>query len=286
MSGLAVAIARRAVRSAPEPVARRAIGIVADALWLLQPSVRRLVTSNIARACSRRDARTVRAIARRSWRALVANYYELLLAGTWSAADVGERVQLRGAEDVDRARSNGRGVIVMFVHAGPFEALSALARLRPEWKLATLVERMHDPRTHALMRDIRERSGLDVIPVDRLRHAIRRVLNGSVLLIGADRDATHSGISVPLFGARARLPDGAVQLALRFDVSLVLAHAVRGPGARPLYHAVVRPIVLQRTADRKADALLAVQATARAIEEIIEAHPDQWVANYDFWTDA
>ncbi|MDQ2952126.1 MAG: lysophospholipid acyltransferase family protein [Chloroflexota bacterium] len=274
------------MRSTPEPLARCAVEIIADVLWLLQPSVRRLVTSNIGRACRVADLRTIRRCARRSWRGLVTNYYELLLAGTWTAAEVRERVRLSGAEDVDRARSAGRGVIVMFVHAGPFEALSALARLRPEWMLATLVERMRDPRTHALMHDIRERSGLYVIPVDRLRHAVRHVLNGAVLLIGADRDATRSGLSVELFGVPAHLPDGAVQLALRLDAPLFLAHAVRGPGRRPHYDAVVRPITVQRTPDRQADVLRAVQATARAIEEIIAADPDQWVANYDFWADA
>lgn len=211
------------------------------------------------------------------------NYYELILATTWSHAEIERRLQVEGGHHVDAARASGRGAIVVFVHAGPFEAFSALAILRPDWRLLTLVEHMRDPRIHELMRHMRERSGVAVISVDRVRDAVRQMLRGAVLLIGSDRDVTHSGLTISFFGAPARLPDGAVRLARRFDVPLLLVYATRGEGSQPTYHARVRQVAITRTADAPSDVIAGVQAIARAVESVVTQHPGQWVANYDFW---
>jgi lauroyl/myristoyl acyltransferase len=100
---------------------------------------------------------------------------------------------------------------------------------------------------------------------------------------------TEGGVHVPFFGRLARLPVGGVQLSLRFGIPVMLIYSwrERAPGGAAIFHVKASPpLALTRTGDLSDDTRAGVATVSRALESIVRARPDQWLANYSFWAGA
>jgi lauroyl/myristoyl acyltransferase len=65
---------------------------------------------------------------------------------------------------------------------------------------------------------------------------------------------------------------------------LIYSWRETGPGGAPIFHVRASPpLDLARTGDLCEDTHAGVAMVARALESIVRARPDQWLANYEFW---
>jgi len=291
MKYLAFRVAATLLPHVPEGIGYRIFGWFGDVLGVFSPQIRKRVAENLARALGEPIAggRLV-TLTRACLRNLCWNYYELFHGPAWDVDTLASRVAVDGAEHIEAAHRERRGVILLFAHVGALEALTHLPPLYPQYNFVTLVEHMTDPRMHELMRRTRARHGLEIVPVDASLRAVRLLRRNSVLAVGADRDVTASGVLVPFFGRPARLPVGAVQLALRYHVPVLFTYACRqsGPRQRPSVFRVQidAPFTFDRTGDLVEDTRAGVALVARALESVVRARPEQWLANYGFWPTA
>jgi KDO2-lipid IV(A) lauroyltransferase len=127
-----------------------------------------------------------------------------------------------------------------------------------------------------------------VVPVSDLLRIRRLFKQGWHLVLAGDFDSTGSGISVPFFGAPARMPDGAVQLALRTGAPLLIVSGWRerppvGSGRVRFRLCVSPPVPLAASGDFRADVQQGVQTLLGQLEPIIAAHLDQWLALRPIW---
>ena len=260
---------------------------IGDLIWLCSGAIRDRVAGNLERAVGRNLQRPrLAALTRASLRNLCWNYYELFRSSIWDIDTLGARLLVDGEEHLAAAHAQGRGVVLMFAHVGSLEAITQVTQLFPHYHFVGLIERMKDVRLHELLRHARSRRGLELFCVDEALRAIRHLRRNAILVVGADRDMTKTGVLVPFFGSPARLPVGAIGLALRFDVPVMLVHSWRETAASG--HAVFRirvhqPFTLARTGDLDRDTRSGVALVARELEPVVRARPDQWLANYGFW---
>ena len=285
---LAFRTAAAAVPHVPDAIGYRVFGWLGDLLWLFSRAIRERVAGNMRRVLgSRIEPRQLARLTRASLRNLCWNYYELFRGPAWDVETMASRVLVEGAHHVEAAHQTGRGAVLLFVHVGALEALTQLPPLYPQYRFVTLVERMSDPRMHELMRRARNRRGLEIVSVDASLRAVRLLRRNGILVVGADRDMTASGVLVPFFGSAARLPIGAVRLALRFDVPVLLVYAVRerSRGRQPnVFRVRIQPpFTFERTGDLDHDTRAGVALVARSLEPVVRAHPEQWLCNYSFW---
>jgi len=89
---------------------------------------------------------------------------------------------------------------------------------------------------------------------------------------------------VDFFGAPARLPDGAVQLALRTGANLLTCFAIRRPDNSAVLE-VEPPLPLERSGDFEQDVLVNVRMVAARMEDWIGRYPGQWLVLYPIWED-
>jgi len=287
MKYLAFRVATTLLPHVPEVLGYRIFGWLGDLLGVFSPQMSARVSGNLARALEEPIAggRLV-TLTRACLRNLCWNYYELFHGPAWDVETLASRVAVDGAEHLEAAHRERRGVILLFAHVGALEALTQLPPLYPQYHFVTLVEHMTDPRMHELMRRVRARHGLEIVPVDASLRAVRLLRHNSVLAVGADRDMTASGVLVPFFGSSARLPVGAVQLALRYQVPVLFTYACReSPREAPSVFRVRihAPFRFERTGDLGEDTRAGVALVARALESAVRARPEQWLANYRFW---
>ena len=191
--------------------------------------------------------------------------------------------EYEGIEHFFEAYDRGCGMIVCSAHLGNPEFLvRAVAGLGIE--LLVFTEPLSPPRVHDFVHELRQAPNARFIPGGRAaaREALTHLRRRGVLALLCDRDVLGSGRPVPFFEERARLPSGAVELALRTGAPMLPAFVLRsGPGR---YRVVIdRAIALRRTGNHEADVDAGMLAMARALEAGIRRAPDQWFPLDPVW---
>jgi KDO2-lipid IV(A) lauroyltransferase len=191
---------------------------------------------------------------------------------------------IEGLEHWFEAYDEGCGLIVCSAHLGnPEYFVRATAQLG--FDLLVLTEPLSPPRVHRLVHEARKAPGARFVPVSlsAVREAITHLKRGGVLAVLGDRDVLHNGHPTAFFGERARLPGGAVDLALRTGAPILPAFVVRTPDDR--FRVFIDPaFTLKRTANREADLDAGMRAVAAAMERGIRRAPDQWFPLQPVWS--
>ncbi len=271
---LALALARALPRGALLAVGRL-LGVVAYVAW---PGARALGERNLRRAYPEGD---VRPLLRRAYRALGA-----LLGDTLSLRSPREPTRLSfapGARDVlERARSAGRGVILVTAHLGPWERLAA-ALVAEGFPLTTPVRVSYDPRLEALLH-APLRSARGVVALDRdapgtPRALVRALRRNEVAGFLVDVNTRVSSVQVSFFGAPAWTPSGPARLALRTGAPVVAAFATGAGIVVEVVRAASAPL------PRGDDEVIATltQAMTAHVERAIEREPERWIWMHDRW---
>lgn len=272
-----VRLAIGGARLLPPRRARSAGRSLGRAAYLLFPSARRLAFANAARALADLDEGERRLLVRRA-------YVEL-------GGYLGDAVASLLRPDVEveplpfpeesratlaRARDEGRGVLFVSAHLGPWERVAATL-VAHGFPLVTIARESYDPRLTSLYDRLRGARGVRSIyrgaPGAGLR-MLRTLREGGVLGAPMDLRSSVPSIDVPFLGVDASTPVGPARLALASGAAVVV-----GTAAPPLEEPALttRRVVLSGTDDERS-------LTARINEELsgrIRALPEAWVWMHD-----
>jgi KDO2-lipid IV(A) lauroyltransferase len=196
---------------------------------------------------------------------------------------------VRGMEPVDEALAAGRGVVVALPHSGNWDlaGLWFVERARRSGgvpRITTVVERLRPESLFRRFVAYREGLGFEVLPAGGggqvYRTLARRLREGGMVCLVADRDLSASGIEVSFFGEPARLPTGPARLAALTGALLVPAFPHFTPDG---WGAVVAEPVPVPAGGRD-DVAKATQALADALAALIATAPQDWHMLQPVWT--
>ena len=268
----AVAMVRRAPRGLVAALCR-ALGLVA---WAVLARERGLVRARLAAGVGHPVAgRRVRAVF------LAAGD---VLADTLALLDPRERAgrtmeMAAASHAVFRAAlAEGRGVVYVAAHLGPWERMAALL-VEEGFPVATVARESYDPRFTALYERVRAPRGVRSIYRGRPGAAttiVRELRAGRAVGFLIDLPSRVRSISAPLFGAEQSIPLGAARIALARGAAVVVGTptSARDGGRQGL---LVERI---RTDDLAPGAVGEVALTlrlARSLEARIAARPEVWL---------
>ena len=244
---------------------------------------RRAVTDNLrhvlgAQASSQELRRAVRGVFRTS----VYNYVDLFRLPSLPPAVLAPRVEILDINHFLEVYSKGKGVIIATGHLGNFDLLVQLSRER-NISVTLLVEPLEPEALFDLVCSLRSSHGIQLVPVGRrgLGVAMKTLREGGVLAVALDRDIQRKGTLVDFFGAPARLPQGAVELARRTGAAIVPIFGLRLPKHR--YRMIVEPPFVM-SADTSEEAVRQdVQRLTTVLERQVAAYPDQWIVFEHVW---
>ena len=137
--------------------------------------------------------------------------------------------------------------------------------------IATVAERLKPAGLYDKFVDYRESLGMEVLPHGEdatFRQLLRRLKEGKLVCLVADRDLSGSGVPVDFFGETASMPAGPAMLSLMTGAPIMpveLWHVKGGLKAR------VRA------------ALPLTQSMADAFADAITAHPADWHMMQRLW---
>jgi KDO2-lipid IV(A) lauroyltransferase len=273
------------VRRLPEPVAYRAFDAIADLVWWRRPAPVARLERNLRRARPEATYADLRALSRRGMRSYLRYWCEAFRLPDWDRARVVDSVRVEGEHHLRDAVGSGRGVLAALMHMGNWDHAGAWATLTGV-PVVTVAERLEPERLFARFLAYREGLGMEILPLtggdgDLLDRLSRRLREGRLVPLLADRDLRTTGIDVTLLGEPTRMPPGPAMLALRTGAAL---HPVsiwfEGRGLVIRFHDEVVPPETGRTREKIA---AMTQAVADEFSVAIRAHPQDWHMLQPLW---
>jgi len=273
-----------AVKRLPEPVVDRAFQSVADRTYRRNgPAVRQL-RANLARVLPDVRAGELESTTREGVRRYLRYWSETFRLPAWSPERVRDTFHLlEGLEALDAAVAAGRGAVMVSSHSGNWDHAGAWACER-YGGLVTVAERLKPEGLYDKFVAYRESLGMEVLAHgddDTFRTLLRRLEQGKLVCLVADRDLSGSGVPVDFFGETASMPAGPAMLSLLTGAPLMpveLWHVEGGLNAR-VRGALPHPVGVER----KQRSAALTQAMADSFARSIREHPADWHMMQRLW---
>ncbi|HVU65951.1 MAG TPA: lysophospholipid acyltransferase family protein [Ktedonobacteraceae bacterium] len=265
--------------------------LIGPLAWLFAGPARRQATRNMlhvlgpqvrATAAGRRQLRrTVRAMFCSS----VGNYLDAFLMPALKPDDILRYISIDNAECLTEALALGKGLILFSAHFGPFEAMTQWFAARG-YQVVIPVEKLKDERMLRLIMRLRSSSGVTFVPLGGsapMRTIIQALRKNQIVLITADRAIEGESVVRDFFGEPARLPIGPVNLSMRTGAPLVGALGWRV--SRKHMHGTFSRLTLALSEEERQQAEVVEAALIKQLEQVISAHPEQWVVFAPIWVE-
>ncbi|MBA2532018.1 MAG: phosphatidylinositol mannoside acyltransferase [Nocardioidaceae bacterium] len=200
----------------PEPLVGPTVTTIADAVWARRGTGIRMLETNLARVVPDAEAEELRALSRQGMRSYMRYWSEVIRLPRWSPERVRAGVVTHHIERLRDPLAARRGVVAALPHMGNWDLAGAWAGA-DGMPVTTVVERLRPEGRYESFVRLRERLGMEVLPLGRgastMRLLERRLRTGRLVCLLADRDLSGRGARVPLVGAMARIPLGPAWLA-------------------------------------------------------------------------
>jgi KDO2-lipid IV(A) lauroyltransferase len=278
-----------AVKLLPEPVARAVFSAVGErAARRDGPGVRQLranlrVATGGTLSDAELDELTVRAM-----RSYARYWREAFRLPTLSSERIVAGTETPGVEVVEKARNEGRGLILALPHSGNWDAAAVWFIDWLGGPFMTVAERLKPESLYRRFLAYRESLGMRVVPLtggERPSSAVLREWleqGGSICLV-ADRDLSASGVPVSFFGRPASMPGGPALLAAQTGAALVPMVCQFTPDG---WRLTFSPEVVLDDGLRLRDRVAAAtQQMAEAFQTGIAAQPEDWHMLGRIWSD-
>ncbi|MCF2529021.1 phosphatidylinositol mannoside acyltransferase [Yinghuangia soli] len=269
----------------PEPVAATAFNGIADAVWYRRGDSVEQLEKNLRRVLPDASDAEIRAVSRKGMRSYLRYFQEAFRLPVWDEKTVLERMTLDHLDRLEEASARGKGVIFALPHMGNWDLAGAAITARG-YPFTTVAERLKPESLYERFLDYRTSLGMEVLPLtggdgNTFGVLARRLREGRLICLLADRDLTRNGIPVEFFGEETRMPAGPAALALQTGAALIpVTLAYRKVGI----HATLHPVVeVPAEGDRKAKIAAMTQGVADAFAAGIRTHPEDWHMLQRLW---
>ena len=286
----AYALGWAAVRRLPEPVAYALFRRIADVVWRRRTASVVQLEANLRRARPESTYDELRALSKAGMRSYLRYWCDAFRLPDWSRDRVVGSVRVENEHYLRDTLSSGRGVVAALMHMGNWDHAGAWASLTGA-PVVTVAERLRPERLYARFLAYREGLGMEILPLtggegDLLDTLSRRLREGRLVPLLADRDLRASGIPVGLLGEPTRMPPGPAMLALRTGAALHPVSIWYEPAGSRRHRLVIRfhDEVLAPADGRTREKVTAMtQEVANVFGAAITAHPEDWHMLQPLW---
>lgn len=192
-----------------------------------------------------------------------------------------EMVSVEGQDNLDKALSKGKGVVMVSAHFGNFPLL--LAKLVfLGYKVNVVLRKMRDERADEYFNKRRSNLGIKSIYTQPRTECVKNIItalrNNEIVFMLMDQNfGTGAGVFVDFFGRKAATATGPVVFAMRTDAEIVPAFIFRKDDN--MHQLTIEPRVslgAQAGADKDKIIFENVAKITGVIERYVRAHPAEW----------
>lgn len=201
---------------------------IARLLYTLLPPLRAQSETQIAAAFAATGRNVdVSRLARDAFLHRMRDLADLLLARRWLRPEqlhrIGGQIEQKQLEAILATQRRGTPIIFVTAYYGPFDLLPILLGYNGV-RAAVLYRKHANAGFDALRKRIRERSGCEMVPVERALSRLPQVLeNGGAIGVLADHHVHRRGVKTTFLGLPTRVPSTVAVLAEKYHADVVVA---------------------------------------------------------------
>lgn len=247
------------------------------------PGVRQL-RANLARVLGAVTSEQLDDTTHEAVRLYLRYWQEAFQLPSWSVEQVENTFEVvDGLDSLDGAMNAGMGAILALPHMGNWDHAGAWATVR-YGGLTSVAERLRPESLYERFVDYRESLGMEILPLgglDVMRSLARRLEEGRLVCLLADRDLAHRGSEVVFFGEAASMPPGPAALSILTGAPLFPVSTWHGPA---MTYARIHPSIEPVVEHGKSQAVATMtQSVADAFATAIAEHPADWHMMQRLW---
>ncbi|MEU5276828.1 phosphatidylinositol mannoside acyltransferase [Streptomyces asoensis] len=273
------------VKKLPEPVAVRLGRSVADLAWKRRGKGVRRLESNYARVVPGASPERLAELSRAGMRSYLRYWMESFRLPAWSADRVREGFVPKDVHHLTDGIAAGRGVVLALPHMANWDLAGAWVTTELRTPFTTVAERLRPETLYDRFVAYREGLGMEVLPHSggsAFGTLARRLRDGGLVCLVAERDLSASGVEVDFFGAAARMPAGPALLAQQTG-ALLLPVTLWYDDSPVMQGRVHPPIEVPGTGTRAEKTSVMTQELADAFATGIADHPEDWHMLQRLW---
>ncbi|BDH04785.1 MULTISPECIES: phosphatidylinositol mannoside acyltransferase [Streptomyces] len=273
------------VKKLPEPVAARLGRTVADAAWKRRGKGVQRLEANYARVVPDATPERLAELSRAGMRSYLRYWMESFRLPAWSPERVRTGFDPKGAHHLTDGLAAGKGVILALPHLANWDLAGAWVTTSLGIPFTTVAERLKPETLYDRFVAYREGLGMEVLPhsgASAFGTLARRLRDGGLVCLVADRDLSASGVEVDFFGERARMPAGPALLAQQTGAQL-LPVTLWYDDSPVMQGRVHPPVEVPQAGTRTERTAVMTQALADAFATGIAEHPEDWHMLQRLW---
>lgn len=269
----------------PERLSVKAGGILGLLLFHAWRRRRMIAIGNIERAL-RAGGLTIdespEVIAKKSFMNLGRSFAETAKIYYGLGRGIIDGVEIKGLENYERAKSKGRGVILLTGHCGNWELMALTSGVKCD-PISVVARAQDNPYLNSLLERVRRRFGNSVI---YKKGALRGILsemkkNGSVGILMDQAVIEEEGYKIDFLGMPAWTSRMPALIARRTGAAVIPAFIARKNGNHLI---TVYPEVALSGDENPEQALIEdTKSFSRFIEDYIKDHPTEWLWIHRRW---
>lgn len=205
---------------------------------------------------------------------------DFMRAATRSKQEVIDSIEASGIERIDEVLAAGKGVILVTAHFGNWERMANYLALKG-YTLSVVARDANDPDMNALVAQLREAAGVEVISRGNAARAVLTKLRKNEC-VGILPDQNSDEIFVPFFGVPCGTVQGPAVLSQRSGAPILPMYCARiGVGK---YRVWVEPPIEAEEGFEPVEGL--TRAINASLEAAIRQYPDQYLWIHNRWKSA
>ncbi|KAB1150728.1 phosphatidylinositol mannoside acyltransferase [Streptomyces luteolifulvus] len=274
-----------AVKKLPEPVAVRLGRGIADLAWKRRGKGVLRLESNYARVVPDATAERLAELSRAGMRSYLRYWMESFRLPAWSPERIKAGFDPEDVHHLTDGLASDRGVILALPHMANWDLAGAWVTTKLETPFTTVAERLKPETLYDRFVAYREGLGMEVLPHSggsAFGTLARRLRDGGLVCLVAERDLSASGVEVKFFGEATRMPAGPALLAQQTG-ALLLPVTLWYDDSPVMQGRVHPPIEVPRTGTRAEKTSVMTQALADAFATGIADHPEDWHMLQRLW---
>ncbi|EFF90052.1 MULTISPECIES: phosphatidylinositol mannoside acyltransferase [unclassified Streptomyces] len=273
------------VKKLPEPVAVRLGRTIADIAWKRRGKGVERLERNYARVLPGASPERLAELSRAGMRSYLRYWMESFRLPAWSPERIRGGFAPKDVHHLTDGLAAGRGVVLALPHLANWDLAGAWVTTELNTPFTTVAERLKPETLYDRFVAYRQGLGMEVLPHSggsAFGTLARRLRDGGLVCLVADRDLSASGVEVDFFGAAARMPAGPALLAQQTG-ALLLPVTLWYDDSPVMRGRVHPPIEVPTEGTRREKAAAMTQALADAFAGGIAEHPEDWHMLQRLW---
>ncbi|KKD06127.1 phosphatidylinositol mannoside acyltransferase [Streptomyces sp. WM6386] len=274
-----------AVKTLPEPVAVRLGRTIADLAWKQRGKGVQRLESNYARVVPDATPERLAELSRAGMRSYLRYWMESFRLPAWSKERIRGGFDPKDVHHLTEGLASGRGVVLALPHMANWDLAGAWVTTTLETPFTTVAERLKPETLYDRFVAYREGLGMEVLPHSggtAFGTLARRLRDGGLVCLVAERDLSSSGVEVQFFGEATRIPAGPALLAQQTG-ALLLPVTLWYDDSPVMRGRVHPPVEVPETGTRAEKTSVMAQALADAFASGIADHPEDWHMLQRLW---